>query len=148
MKALTMHAPWAHAVAHLGKDIENRTWRPPDSVIGTRIAIHAGATDPQGDWRRIDLIVRERQPPDLRPVARSAVVATAVVSGVVDTRPTAPVTALHSDYAAVVTSPWWIGPVGWVLSGVRPLATPVPCKGRLGLWTVPDAVLAAIDGGE
>ena len=42
MKALTVIQPWAWAIAHAGKRVENRTWGPPRDVIGQRIAIHAG----------------------------------------------------------------------------------------------------------
>ena len=42
MRALTLRPVWAYSVAHLGKRIENRTWEPPDSIRGQRIAIHAG----------------------------------------------------------------------------------------------------------
>lgn len=42
MKALTLTCPWAHAIAHWGKNIENRTWQPPRALFGERIAIHAG----------------------------------------------------------------------------------------------------------
>jgi hypothetical protein len=125
VKALTLHAPWAHAVAHLGKDIENRTWRPPASVIGTRIAIHAGATATDAEYFALARITRTDS---FDGVHRGFVVATAVVNEVVT----------ESD------SPWWIGPIGWVLSDVRALATPVPCKGRLGLWTLPDDVAAKV----
>jgi len=36
------------------------------------------------------------------------------------------------------------GPVGWVLDNVRPLTTPVACKGTQGLWAVPPDVEAAV----
>lgn len=42
MHALTIIQPWAWAVAHAGKDVENRTWAPPAALIGQDIAIHAG----------------------------------------------------------------------------------------------------------
>lgn len=42
MKALTLHQPWATCIAHHGKRVENRTWAPPQSIVGQRIAIHAG----------------------------------------------------------------------------------------------------------
>lgn len=42
MKALTLHQPWATCIAQHGKRVENRTWAPPPSIIGQRIAIHAG----------------------------------------------------------------------------------------------------------
>lgn len=40
--ALTLRRPWAAAVVHLGKAIENRTWKPPVHAIGQLLAIHAG----------------------------------------------------------------------------------------------------------
>ena len=67
-RALTLHAGWAHAVAHLGKDVENRTWAPPKAILGQRIAIHAGST--RGVF-------------DAPGAVRSAIVATAVVREVV-----------------------------------------------------------------
>ena len=42
MKALTLWEPWASAIIHGPKRIENRPWKPWDSVMGQRIAIHAG----------------------------------------------------------------------------------------------------------
>ena len=122
MKALTLHAPWAHAVAWLGKDIENRSWRPPASVIGTRIAIHAGATATDAEYFELARIARTN---DFDGVWRGALVATAIIGE--------PVTS--SD------SPWFSGPIGWPLIDVRRLDVPIPMKGRLGLWTLPEGVL-------
>ena len=134
MKALTLHAPWAHAVAWLGKDIENRTWRPPASVIGTRIAIHAGAR--ASVKQRLTIASRIAEASNLPVIAildchpaESALVATAIIGE--------PVT--ESD------SPWWIGPIGWPLIDVRRLPEPIPCKGRLGLWTLPEAVSTRLE---
>lgn len=44
MMALTVKQPWAWAIVHSTKRVENRTWPPPDKIIRQRIAIHAGAT--------------------------------------------------------------------------------------------------------
>lgn len=41
---------------------------------------------------------------------------------------------------------WEPGRYAWVLDDVRPLSTPVPCRGSLGVWRVPPAVLAQMDG--
>ncbi|HEV2070419.1 MAG TPA: hypothetical protein VGR26_11540 [Acidimicrobiales bacterium] len=38
------------------------------------------------------------------------------------------------------------GRFAWLLEDVRPVDPPVPCRGRQGLWTVPDDVLAQIEG--
>lgn len=44
MHALTVKQPWAEAIARHGKNVENRSRRPPAHLIGQRIAIHAGQT--------------------------------------------------------------------------------------------------------
>jgi hypothetical protein len=44
MRALTLHRPWAWAIAAGHKRVENRTWRPPSFILRQRIAIHAGKT--------------------------------------------------------------------------------------------------------
>ena len=41
MKAISIRPPWAWAILHAGKDIENRTWKT--KIRGT-IAIHASQT--------------------------------------------------------------------------------------------------------
>ena len=41
VRCLTLRRPWAWAVAHAGKDVENRDWQCP-LPPGTIVAIHAG----------------------------------------------------------------------------------------------------------
>jgi hypothetical protein len=43
MKALTVWQPWATLIAISAKPYEFRGWKPPQSLVGQRIAIHAGA---------------------------------------------------------------------------------------------------------
>lgn len=43
MKALTVWQPWASLIAIGAKPYEFRGWQPPKSIVGQRIAIHAGA---------------------------------------------------------------------------------------------------------
>ena len=50
MRGLTLHQPWAWAIAHAGKNVENRTWAPPAYMIGERIAIHAGKRFDEEAW--------------------------------------------------------------------------------------------------
>ena len=129
MRALTLRQPWAWAICHAGKRIENRTWAPPRSVIGQRIAIHAGSGD-DGAAARLDIeALTGRRVPTV--VEHGAIVATALVVRAVR----------QSD------SPWYQGPeyVGWELADVRVLAEHVPCRGMLGLWTVPADVATRIE---
>lgn len=41
MKAITLWQPWASLIACGVKTVETRSWPPPGSLIGQRIAIHA-----------------------------------------------------------------------------------------------------------
>lgn len=43
MKALTIWQPWASLIIASAKPYEFRGWRPPASIIGQRIVIHAAA---------------------------------------------------------------------------------------------------------
>lgn len=40
--AITIKQPWAYAVAHGHKNVENRSKPPPKAVLNQRVAIHAG----------------------------------------------------------------------------------------------------------
>ena len=150
MKAITLTAPWAWAVAHAGKDVENRTRRCP-SLLGERIAIHAGvapatkfAANQQRhaiEWMKSGLI-------DRTPVmSYGSIVAVATVIGwcgkswVWDQR--------WLDVVGLLghrcdTSPWFSGPYGWMLHDVRALAEPVPARGKQGIWTVGTSAEARI----
>lgn len=43
MKALTIWQPWASLIMIGAKPYEFRSWKPPRSLIGERLAIHSGA---------------------------------------------------------------------------------------------------------
>ena len=119
LKAITVHRPWAYAIAHLGKRIENRGWACP-LAPGSLIAIHAGRKyDKQGaDWIRQTL--GQDCPPDG------------------DKHPTGIVAiARFTGNCTASDSPWFVGPIGWQLADVVAIA-PVPVSGQQGLWTVPD----------
>ena len=141
---LTLHQPWATCVAHHGKPIENRGWLPPERVIGRRIAIHAG--------KRLDRLVARsleegvagcpRLGVLLTDVPLGAIVAVARVRGWVSSiEPRGWSSGLtEDDFARATGSPWFVGPVGWVLGDVKALSTPIPATGRQGLWRLPDRI--------
>jgi hypothetical protein len=120
MKALTVRQPWAWAIAHAGKNIENRDWfthyRGP-------IAIHAGlGRDDLGE------LPRGVRKPDERDLVAGAIVAMADLVDIVES----------------ARSKWFKGSYGWVLANVKPLKKPVSCKGRLGLWEPQSSILRRI----
>ncbi|HTE57036.1 MAG TPA: hypothetical protein VK698_39555 [Kofleriaceae bacterium] len=118
MRALTIKQPWAGAIAHQTKRVENRTWKLPAKHHGARILIHAGAERDRwavvhGD--HLDVY--------------SAIVAVATLTG------------CHWAESDRLCSPWSQDDAyHWTLDDVIALPQPVPAKGRLGLWA-PDAEL-------
>lgn len=125
MRALTIFQPWAWAVLHGDKRVENR--RRPTSYRGPFL-IHAGRRRSvkvhcaAAAWieHRTGLIVPA--PWSLH------------FSGVVG----------QANLVKVITdssSPWFAGPVGWILADVRPLPF-IPCRGYRGWFDVPDDLIA------
>ena len=137
MRALTVQQPWAWAIVHGGKNVENRTRNLAGSYRGP-VAIHAGLRTDEAAYD--DDMIRSA----LTEVDDSWLLeerlATGVVLGVVD------LAAVHheSDHGPGSRCSWWGQREVWhlQLANPRPLATPIPARGRLGLWT-PDAELAA-----
>lgn len=118
--ALTVWQPWSSAIVLGHKGVENRTWAPPGSLVGSWIAIHAGQ---RVDDAEAFAFCRARgfEPPADLP--RSAIVGVARLAGVVES---------SSD-------PWFVGPIGWCFD-IAVAIEPVPCRGARKLWTVPGAI--------
>jgi hypothetical protein len=145
VRALTLTPEWAWAVLHLEKRVENRTWAPPASAIGTTIALHAGSKRP--DWPAVELMARLNGWDFVRPwgdfrrgseiVNRPA--GHALVGGsIVATMRLAGVRQVSQAEAVG----WECGPFCWDLDEVKPLERPLSVGGALGLWVVPDHVRA------
>lgn len=146
MRTLTIRQPWAQAIAVGDKLIENRTWSV--SYRGP-VAIHAGAGwSPRGALN--EHVRRSLLSPDERrhgmPLVVGAGLPVGAVIAVVE------LVDCHPDQACC--RPW--GESDYTEAGgrqrtvvyhlvfdnVRPLAEPVPARGKLGLWR-PDFILAA-----
>lgn len=120
VKAISIQQPWAWAIVYAGKDIENRTW---NTHYRGPLAIHAPAR-----LQRDNRWPRGAPRPNEDDLHLSAIIGVA-------------------DLVDVVTrsrSKWFGGPFGLVLANPRPLRHPVPCKGSLGLWSIPPNVLRSI----
>lgn len=151
MKALTIRQPWLWAITHAGKRVENRTW--PTTYRGP-IALHAASRFTMQEYRDAVFFMQEHQ------LADAMLGVAAEIFG--DVNYNVPLMPSSSDLAvgsivAVAelvdcvthsTSPWFVGPFGFVLEHVRGLASPIPCKGALGLWEVSPSVLATIGSNE
>lgn len=141
MKALTVKQPWVWAIMHGGKNVENRNWAPRDRP--GRIAIHAGLTqdDNLAAWNFIG-----RQKPvefveKLPYLHRGAIVGTV---DLIDCHMPNPLLQ-HPPCQHYGCEPWGQDVLShWVLSNPTPLAEPIPCRGALGLWNLPDDIAASL----
>lgn len=139
VRALTIRQPWAACIASGAKTVENRTWATKHRG---RLAIHAGAAfdrNPDSDapeLAHLDRFVIKayyEAPTVLR--MRSAIVA---VGDLDDCHPYEP---------GCCVSPWAEKSDGvwhWTIGSIRALSRPVPCRGHLGLWRLPEDVLASV----
>ena len=147
MKALSIRNPWAWAILHAGKRIENRSWGK--SSFRGEVLIHASKR-PSEDTVIDDALdfgnfCRERRiqlPHGATPgklTARDLFRDCGGIVGVarvVDIRP-------NGD---APESPWAIaGLTGLVLDDVRALPAIVHCNGALGFWNVPDSVMGLVN---
>lgn len=156
MRALTVRQPWAWAIIHGGKDVENRSRNIAGSYRGP-VAIHAGKSvedlhdihDP-----RVAEALNRAATPD-RPTVGDHITFGAIigVADLVDVH-RSQVRALQNvcfDNHTPIgqkCSPWaqqmeLPGGYHLVLANPRP-CEPIPCRGALGLWTVPDEVAAQL----
>lgn len=164
MKALSLWQPWASAVAVGAKRIETRSWR---TAYRGPLAIHAAKHYTKyalihyachwswcGALRPLGLSMGDYKPLwELLPFG--AIVA---VCDLVDCRPTGGFTQEELDTPSRPkgeTGPMYdwterhmgnfaLGRFGWVLDNVKALETPIPCRGRQGLFNVdpiPDSCL-------
>ena len=142
MRALTLHQPMASLIGI--KDVENRKWKPPDHILGKRIAIHAGKTWNEEHYRWAVDLAREvdtRKILDAMRIAtttKGCIVSTALVIGWYDNRNNEASNQFHRKL--IQRSPWFNGPVGWLMGDVRKTKKPIPCKGMMGLWTIPSDI--------
>ena len=135
MKALSLKQPWLYAITHLGKRVENRTWKPPQSIIGKYIALHASKKDDLLGYTAIAEIAGIEIKGNL---PRGAIVATAKVVGFKDFNEVNPFEGAPDD--------WFFGPVGWLLEDINVLSEPISCRGALGLWDIPQELLPRLEG--
>src|SRR5215207_5140743 len=111
LRAITILQPWAWAIIHGGKDIENRSWWTRYRGL---LAIHAGLR-----YRRDVTMARGVRPPDGEDLVFGAVI------GIVDLR----------DVVEKSRSRWFDGSgYGFVLRNPRAFVKPLVCSGKLGLW--------------
>lgn len=123
--------PWAFTTEELAplerKLIENRTWMPPISQIGERIALHA-AKSWDDDAIRFLLGLGLQSMPGRKELYPSGVVFAVVTLDRVVT---------EARKLPAVQQRWFTGPCGWVLTNLIAMPVLVPCRGAQGLRELP-----------
>lgn len=160
-KALTLWPEWAFAVHHLGKRVENRTWKIP---AGVWFGLHAGKSP--GGRATMDAACDADM--GVRAMASRAGWSFDVTAGNIKTSrvtftdgavrvgwnvlksPTSTLLGIfrvtRHDAPGCGDLTGWRVPdqVGNVFEYV-PLVRPMPCKGAQGLWTIPADVRALME---
>jgi hypothetical protein len=125
LRAISIRQPWAWAVVHAGKDVENRSATAPrqfKSAVGERVLIHASSY--RLSWAEMAAAVaylKERgvaypSPSDLM---YGGVIGSVLVTGIVTRH----------------RSPWFRGPYALVFADPRPRPF-MSAKGQVGLFQV------------
>lgn len=153
MKAITIWQPWATLIVQSAKPYEFRGWRPPRSLIGQRIAIHAGARPIRRDEVQVLLLqlqdsLRYGQPCLRAPLALpvlelalrnpkagalplSHVLCTAVLG---EPRRGDECAAEFGENAGNDSDREGTFNWGWPLSEIEPFLPPIEARGAQGLW--------------
>lgn len=129
---ISIRQPWVWAIFFAGKEIENRDW--PTKMRG-RVLVHASAGMTRDEWHDFldtaHAISAVRSfPSGLALPAYEDLPRGCIFGGVSIT-----------DCVEEHTSPWFFGRYGFVLADPKPLAAPIPYKGRLGFFQVPASAL-------
>ena len=174
-RCITLHRPWNYAMAHYGKGgvgntigIENRTWPPPSTVLGRRLALHSGGGFDRAGHSAMKLGrfgAAARACPDDHDVPAKRIEMTVHVIGwvqIFDPNGVDPVQlpmggvewhgqrVRHSpgltedQLAAALASPWLFGPYGWVLTDGIVLPEPIAIAGAMRVWALPYGVTSDI----
>lgn len=162
MRAITLTQPWAGLVASGIKLVENRN-RPiiGSGLFGQQVAIHASREIDESVYNRIaeiapDVFSRaplgERVVPCKRDWYRLSRITGAVIAvATVDRRIMGDQVVACAIWEADGSEAqlgdqqrWFFGPIGYVLRDMREVRDPVPCRGMLGCWKLPDDVERAV----
>jgi hypothetical protein len=113
--AISVKQPWAWVLGLPLKDVENRAWALPDRFVDVPLWLHTGKRPDRPAFAALADHFGLHPPTDL-PLG-------AIVGAVQFGHP-----VTQHD------SPWFSGPVGWPSTRAALLPTPVPSKGKRGIW--------------
>jgi hypothetical protein len=124
MHAISIRQPWAWAIIHAGKDVENRSEYAPRQfglAVGKRVFIHASKTMTADEYERAAKFMASIgvQCPAPDELAFGGIIGSVLVVDIVTRH----------------RSPWFHGPAALVLADARPEPFQ-PVRGQVGLFRV------------
>lgn len=133
MLAISLLQPWAWAILHAGKGIENRTWDLPQQFVGRRIFLHASKNVTRRDYGdavdTIGLLAPSVEVPSYADIPKGALVGAVTFTGSIAPSDGIPLERWHFPEQ-----------FGWLVHEPRALPEPIPCKGALGFWRVSESI--------
>lgn len=143
LRALTLWRPYCQAIVTGAKPVENRSWMPPEWLVGHEFAIHAGLQyddrlEYPGGWK----------PPatDVGLVGLVRLLGAARRTGPRRVEKLLPIDAgeeervsISARLDAIEDDPWATHGSAWWLLDEAVQVEAIPCRGRQGLWVVPSA---------
>ncbi len=136
MRAISLWQPWASLLFTPAKRHETRSWAPPRTVWGQRIAIHAAKKEvPPVDTEHLMHILQRELEANRLPTlhARGAIIGTAVLKS--HHRMTDVDMFRWSD-DELDTGDWTPGRWAWELTDHELFIEPIPWKGAQGFFKV------------
>ena len=155
MKALTLYPEWSHAICHLGKRIENRTWWPRGILKGEAYAIHAEkhiGGKPGSDHHAIEALMDVASMSPI-PGSFQDVLESLCVDRTAGRIKMSSIVAIVNHIDAIKpgelrpgAEDWAVEEMwNWRFSMIAVLPEPIPCPGKQGLWTVSPGTSSLID---
>lgn len=130
MLALSVRQPWAWAIFHGKKPIENRSQPLPDALLGRRTMVHASKTMTRDEYTSGAHAIHELT--GLAVPTPERLVFGALIGAVTWNGQIEPIDAPPTMVGWHVTDQW-----GWLLASPVALPEPVYCSGARGFWKVP-----------
>lgn len=139
IRGFSLLQPWASLMAFGAKKVETRSWRTPYRGL-VAIAASAKWDTPDLEWAHEDpdliAVWTAHGITKLKELPLGKIIA---LGRLVNCRPTVDVAPHISDQERGLGN-YEIGRWAWMFEGIVPLIEPVPVKGSLGLYKLPDDV--------
>lgn len=151
MRILTVRQPWAHAIIHGHKDVENRQTNVAGAYRGP-VAIHAALQRDDRGWVQFGGYALTNTMNRGRPDAVGAIIGVVelvdvhrVVSGSARAHCETIVEPTQNSESGACSQWAELGALHLVLANPRALVEPIPYRGMLGLRTLDDQTIARIE---